>query len=890
MLGCLVCFLAAVTIIQIALVFWLNPSWFDRMAFWRPKPYPHEVITVIDPAVRQVIAREDSAVMASFRPHEPDAAGTLSMAVVSAQYEPSSGVRISGYDKTVVDIPPGAIAEPTRITLTPVTSLPSTYAGPIAGPAYELRIGDSEHYRFARPLHITLPYPADVFAAGESPSIGVFEDSRWVTLPSTVGSANHIVSADVPHASIMGVLNPALPPVVWVPALVVAGAAGVGWAWSPTERGMFWAAAYHDSEKRTTQNFAIHYYMKGPNAVTESFVDEVGGLLEQCRSNLDSVGMPVPAVSLIRYDCFLGKLDCYGQSARGGPLFITSDLRAMAQKDGLDQARVVRAIVAHELIHVAQQKYFGIIAGYRCRWWLEATAAYLADRFCRLEGSPADVAQSRYLNSSYGRLLKTPMYKCKDPDFYGYASFLRWLDGQQGNGAEFVRRVNDAGEASLSTLDSVSRSVFGGQGLGDEFTRFAQDFYHDDLWSGETMPSLHSGTSPRTQAFAQTVDDNGIEFAAVTRATCADQVVMNAWSMSASGAIPSLSAQAFIMNIEELSLPGKIVLNIEQSQGGTTAPKLYIGTGILNGKLPSSGENKGWQTVSPSMHIIDGIEAPDGIDRVTLLAVNPSLTDDASGITVQRWLLIPPELVASFRQGTGNQWHIGWKRSELANCPQIFAGYNVYRRKAGEDEKAYQLVVAKWDKEFYDETAPDAEDYVYTASVVDQSGNESHKAEVTEGDPFQGLWSGKVVMEEGKITEPMMKWLGTWLGGGNDSGSSQVLDKARKLLDLAEKLLKAGIPAHVRISREQERYYYRVEEVFWKKISPADSEKKELERLGAYTLQVKGTEGDRSMQIQLYRPDEIRTKVRLEPKPGSGQSGYTWRIELDRIDEGDAPP
>lgn len=882
-LGCLVIFLSLATFVLAGILLWRNPDWFDRLAFWRPRPYAHEVILVNDQAMRDAVAREDSDLLARAPRTQPEGVETLASAAVSSIYDLARGTRLTTSDGAVLEFPPGSLDGRVEVKLTPVTGLPKANAGPIAGPVYELTIGGREHADFNVPVRASLPYRPELFDAGQQPAVGVFENGSWRVLPSTVDAQNRIVSADLPHASLVGLLNPAIPPIVWGPAIGAAAVIAYGWVKSPTERGAMWSTYYFNSEKKNTQNFAIHYYLAGENATTQAFVDQLAGVLEQCRGKLDSVGMPVSAPILIRHKCFLVKLSSDGETSPGGPLFINAVLPALAGKDNVDPGRLVRATTAHELIHVAQEKYFGVITAWRNRWWLEATAPYLADRFWKLEGSPTDIAPTCYLNAGFGRLLKTPMDKTEEPDYYGYAALFRWLDRDQGNGFEIVRRVNQGGDASLTAIDATARSVLGGQGLGEVFTRFAKDFYHDDLWSGDLMPSLHRDNAPRHQALKQTVEDNEKEFASVTRAAGKDTALINPWSTSVATRLPHLSAQAFVMNVESLTRRGKLVVSFEMPDGPGPV-HVYLATGTLGATLPSAGSNRGIQEVTQSPQIVEGIKNPGGIDRVTLLAVNPSLTEDRGAVRVERWLLVAPAFVESFRESGSNAWHVGWERSELADAPQVFGGYNVYRRKVGEKDEAYQKIAEHRDQEFYEDTAPDAEDYLYTVTVVDKLDNESEKAEVSGEDPFQGLWSGKVILEEGKISEPVMKWLTGWLGADRDPSSQRLLDQVRNFLDAIEKLLKVGIPVDIRIAREQNRYFATTERIFFKAIPSGETERKELERVGALSLMARGEKDDPPAYLQLYRPDQIRTTVRQEPPRGSNASALIWRIELARVE------
>src|SRR5207244_2620196 len=131
-------------------------------------------------------------------------------------------------------------------------------------------------------------------------------------------------------------------------------------------------------------------------------------------------------------------------------------------------------------------------------------------------------------------------------------------------------------------------------------------------------------------------------------------------------------------------------------------------------------------------------------------------------VDVQRWLLLAPAWVKSSRDGQpptleAQRWTVTWHKAELAEWPSIFDGYNVYRKKLGDPDTAYQLVKEGVQDEVYTDHVDDLVEYVYTVKLRDKLGNLSEYADADKGDPFIGVWDGGVQLVNGSVAKPIIE-------------------------------------------------------------------------------------------------------------------------------------
>jgi hypothetical protein len=107
------------------------------------------------------------------------------------------GGRLSVGNGSSLDVPPGALSVPTRITMIPAPYNPMAVASFPGGTGYMLQ---PEGLRFAKPVTVTLAFDPDALPAGTLPSdlaiftapIGVFDHEDW--LDSRLVDSSHVLA------------------------------------------------------------------------------------------------------------------------------------------------------------------------------------------------------------------------------------------------------------------------------------------------------------------------------------------------------------------------------------------------------------------------------------------------------------------------------------------------------------------------------------------------------------------------------------------------------------------------------------------------------------------------------------------------------------------------
>jgi hypothetical protein len=987
-LFCVLC-LSAFTAAEGAVLYWCDPNWIDRVAFWKPAPFEPDVIFSADPADRAALAETDDPLPISPKRETltSDRIRLIGERSVQADYDPANGATVTTREGAVLQFPPGAILAATKVRVTPIASLPDRYLDKnlaIAGPFYKLFVGDKEHYRFAVPIRVTMPYSPDLLGKDGSIkglAIYVSDGGPWQQCASAVDEKAHTVTAPVSHCS--GI------------ACVLGGVATLGppaialWTNATTTRGLFSRYFVRGRRRDTydTENFSIYYTTSGDDAVPPDagpqafpldpkkadpthpkFVVLIGEYLEEILPDLAGVGMPIPAAHL-RHDIFLEPNTAFGDTDYGGPITITTNWRTPsgAYPDKKLLSAEVRATLAHELIHVAQSQYYSAYAMWNGRWWMEETAAYLADRFWEKKNDPTNVVRDYYLRQTDGKLLQYSLTQtaASDPN-YAYAAFLRWLE-QKGDVNAVVNRVNAGGNPTPEAFDAALQSLLH-QSLADLLHEFARAYCHDDLWHGEITPQSFFNDSARTQARMQTTAPDDFTFltrlsqraGGATRGVSSVGGVINVAAHFQAEPLPPLSSLALPVLVDHLPEYRKGKLVVDVLGGNVSDPDLAISVAAssVGPSLPTAGKRGDFTRIqrpigpaapgakSPFMVVLDGLVAPDGVDRVTLVVTNRSFTRTIPAPDVLRWALLPPEGVSFSRVGwfqnnpdpklipSGN-WDVFWSRSELAkaelpfgqNMP-LFGGYNLYRRKAGDkdfpaaptrllqQDDLHPEVEAATDESAVDK-APDLEDYVYTISVRDVFGNESEKAMVDGGDPFQGAWEGKVYLVQGSLEKPTMDLFKRYLK--SEEKQERDAEKAEKdpnrqaemrrawdedqkvltdiqntlqsLLTTGEWFARLGVPAKFEIRRTEGQYFLGLSEIAGLQTGmkvDTPLEKRGPHTLGFRTEMTMGPEppppkGVPPLFIRLYRPDEIRDEYVIDDTVGDQRLYYRIKWAFKRV-------
>src|SRR6185295_11356269 len=248
-------------------------SWFDRVAFWRA-PLVHPELPAADAADPKAARKRWAAELPPEPPRKPRPDPTQPVLVpnarVTADYTPAAGaVAKDPGNGASVQVPSGALGQAAKVSLTPVLRVPSTMIAPIAGPVYEVRIDDRDHTDFNRPIDVSIPYVKGL-VPGDQVVIGVWENDRWVALPSKVDPAKGLVTASSTHASLFSVASAArIAARIGFTAgaakgLLVLGVVLAGCE-NDTVRAAGFAAWYGRSEEYETPegNFKVHYYTYG---------------------------------------------------------------------------------------------------------------------------------------------------------------------------------------------------------------------------------------------------------------------------------------------------------------------------------------------------------------------------------------------------------------------------------------------------------------------------------------------------------------------------------------------------------------------------------------------------------------------------------------------------
>jgi len=897
---------------EIGGLLWLQPVWFESIAFWRPAPYPPEPIFL--PASDSDYEFTAEANRQTVE-HRVDLWEEYARQV---HVDPRQNTEVETIEGTKIEFVAGSLDQAQNVTVTPVVRVPQEMVGPGGipiGPLHDIRIGSATTYRFHRPVRISIPFQPDTIPPefeNHQLAIGTWEDDRWVPLPSRVDHERRTISADLPHASIEGII-------------VITGVTvgGIGVKFTETGRAIYEQLRHKLPSTYKTDNFAIHYDTSaglgvppdaeyplsggrapGPHPL---YVVDIGRYLEEARSSLPRVKMNVSAVSLYRWDVFLVPLSDFGASDLGGPVMLDNDFQANGEfMPNLDS--LIRSTCIHELIHVAQDDYFNTFNAGAARWWLESTAEYLACRLMKLENRKTH--DDGYYVSRETALLSRPFDLSEGLQPYAYASFFHWLDNHGLNSINIIRAVNDSGDASLGSLDRAIRQS-GGESLSALFMDFAIDFYHNNLWSGSIVP-LPAVASSLGKADA---------FNSLVRSGKGSGRIYTYSERSVP--LTHLSATYFNFQAEGLKPKRGAKLVIHFPSGGESSAWPFALTGQMYGPggypLPGSPDvmlpimiDEPGENSFVSRRIASPAGIPDEINQVSLILGNTSPDRDAGSVVVRRWLLMPPEMVTSVKLPEGKGYKVNWQTSDLKTRggDKAFKGYNVYRRKKGETKfPKTPLNEDPITDEHYDDHPDDREDYVYTVSVVDILDHESLLAPIEDRDPFQGEWDGKFIFVKGEIAGPILEAFDGWNQKKEQKLQTRIQNartpeqrstaqkklqawhetsiewrsKLQELVDKLEKILRLGIPISVKIQLIDGKYYIVASKVFYKALDEKDQELTEMVRNGERTLALKEQpENAPPLVLQLFRENEINQLYEGTYKSPEVTIPYTFRITLKR--------
>jgi hypothetical protein len=765
----------------------------------------------------------------------------------------------------------------------------------------------------------------------------VWENQRWKALPSRVDRAGRTVTAALPHASWIGVgvAKGALTVGVGVTRLSLLGLLTAFGVENATTRSALFAAWYGRSYEHETPegNFKVHYYRHGaskiptdtellgdpfvesPPGLAPLYVRRVGSRLESARSGLEADGFPLPPARLIRYDAFLvpcgdnGK--AYGESLLGGPLFISNKLAQAAAEDRVDLDELMAGTAVHELLHVAQGRYYGTIRSElmsSLEPFVEAATQYNTWRYSHTRGSSLVYHENKY-TKAHGSLPTVPIDGTEDPWWYAYSMFFEWMHLKYGESEarEVIRRTHWGKDGSLASLQAAVTEELKKSSLAEAFVEFARDFYHNDLWSGRLVPALHyerpayAATSDHhSEAFGQPASEPGRRFRILVNRSQDGAVVRHPYAELSATSIPHLSAHAVYVHAHppqrgKRACKAKLVLEADAGRASGRNLTVSVAAGRLAGGgfggIPGKGDPGTFQDLGTAgkRMVIDDIGGKKGPSLVTILAVNSSLTEAAGGLVLRRWLLEPPRYVAmeytaeGVRRGRSGVL-LRWEPVDLQAQGQVFEGYQLYRGLSNEPLDSYQLIhrlpmaAGGTDEITFEPDAPPADgDYRYAVSTVDRFGNESHLMQADLVDPWIGTWDGEVALVEGSFAEPIITAIESWRLHDEDRPTPPppALAEVYKLIRQLEQIAKLGVPVQFQIVRRADHYQLRATEVMWYPLEEENSPPTAMVRHGRTALRPKGAHPEVNrplLRLHRYDPDGEKPNVIRE-------DGYTFEAK-----------
>ena len=924
------------TLFLLGAAWWVDASWFDNLAWWRaPLVQEEEEWRVLEgEAARRVM--DSWSEPDYFESDEYDQMGKeayiqepilLEFTRVESEYSPYNGGEITDPGNgATLKLPPGAMASAENMAMTMAADVPEWMRTSFAGPAYEIRIGGREHTRFDRPGELTLPYSPLLAPDGQVQLI-VWEGGQWRPLPSRVDSNRNTVTAAIPHASYFSTLSMSrIAQIVGLsPMAITRAGLYVILAYlaieSETIRDGFFAAWYGRSYEYETPegNYKIHYYKHGaakiptdwemlqdPNVPEDTgraplYVRRLGHFLELIRGRLQQEGFHLPEARLIRHDVFLvlcgDNKDDFGESLLGGPLFISPRLMQLAKKENRDLDELIMGTITHELLHVSQGRYYGIISSelwYALEAFVEPATEYNTWRHWYEQGITLDYHNQAYIRR-FSDLPATPLLKADGIKKYGYSVFFEWMHHKYGSdlARKFIVQMHRAGDGSLESLGRVTAELFPAQGhrsFVDLFVEFAANYYHFGLWNSEYFPTLYSGgnllaTTAGQDAFSLSGDKlSKDKFRMLVRQAKDGSVVRNAFNEARVKDIQPLAVRSVHVHTGAPTPPrrrfrSKLVI---EAEGGSGELKCLVAAGQSGdpfGTLPSSGGPGALFAANRqsgrSQMVLDDIGLSGGPNLVTILLANTSTSSGASGIKVRRWLLEPPHHVELEQldeedvNGRPRQ-RLRWEGVDLVDHGNFLKAYNIYRRSSDQKKGEGQLIEILSESRYLGSNVifdlppePDRDEYFYAVSAIDRNNNESDRIDADPVDPFVGTWDGEIVLLQGDFAEPIIQVIEDWRLSEEEQPDEPppAFEMIYELMRALEILARIGLPVQFKIDREGDGYRLLLTEFIFQPLDLDEESYVPLDRKGRTKLMVRELREDLPpVFLSLHRMDPLGIK------------------------------
>lgn len=894
LLGCLIFFLAFGAIVFGLYVWWAKPPWMTKFYFWRKSLNPQLELAALqgnDQADLETDARRVEALR-----QEREAAvrmqGIRLSNYVRKEVSADRGDTLSTPDGASLEIPPGSLSRDAVVEFAPRTT-PSTpqRSGQwtLLSDVYVVRVDGQEHTEFWRPMKVGVPAVSE--ANGQAIPMDQirpiwWDGKAWREYSGPVVFENGKAWFQIPHATDVG-----------IGATIAGGVGRVGtgigrFTGTLSELGPWVSSArFLGHEVYRTTNFAIYYVRPGPTGGSDAvrddasyalaagrkpaehplYVLDAGAALELAKAHAPSVGVNPETLYVERYTALLENVGGFGETPLGGPMYI--DSRMDGVHPDVNWGEVFLTTVTHEFVHVLQDEYFQWAEAAWNSALVETTAEALAE-LIRFRAAPKQ-HPSQYM--------ATRQYLYQVPDFsrtsmdsegsgdktaaYAWAAFFLWAETDGGapglTGRVMAKKAAWNQFASASrTIEQVLGEIKPGESFGAFFNRFSIAFLHDDMWDGKLLPKSWWADADNHLKLAKL--NLGDAFFRRRHASEEHSVLAHGRQVSD---LNHMTARYDFVDGEYVrnEVPGKAYVRIRDVKK-PGAQLTVFADHFQNGKPHAKGSVNTIQVsgADQTIEILNFGNHPSPVptlapNRLNFLITNDRPAEDNLDFAFDTWLLLPPPFVAFDRQGTmvetapAPKYLVQWNPSPLSKNKEIFSGYNIYRRKAGDsvwpgtplNEKPYTEVR-------YEDTPPDKFDYEYAVTVLDAFKHESEKSPVESEDPWVGEWSGSFRLKEGTLIDESKytpEQLETWKG---------LIVLMKKL----EVLLKLGVPVRFRIDRSDGKYYLHPISVFGKGVEDAESDGHFM-RLTKHNLQWmpdNPTEEEKKQQplyFSLEYPDEI---------------------------------